>query len=91
MLLCVFATSYYVVAVNQADSFTQPMNKVGATYFTVAVFSTVGFGDITAKTDLARSRTGADPAHHRPGAALRRLRDRVKATGTQQSNQHARP
>jgi voltage-gated potassium channel len=55
LLLCVFATCYYVVGVNQADSFTQPMNKVGAMYFTVTVFSTVGFGDITAKTDLARS------------------------------------
>ena len=31
------------------------MNKVGAMYFTVSVLSTVGFGDITAKTDLARS------------------------------------
>ena len=55
MLLCVFATCYYVVGVYQADSFTQPMNKVGAMYFTVTVFSTVGFGDITAKTDLASS------------------------------------
>jgi hypothetical protein len=27
---------------------------VGAFYFTVSVFSTVGFGDITPKTDLAR-------------------------------------
>jgi voltage-gated potassium channel len=55
LLLCVFATSYYVVGVTQVDSFTQSMNKVGAMYFTVTVFSTVGFGDITAKTDLARS------------------------------------
>jgi len=31
------------------------MKKIDAMYFTVTVFSTVGFGDITAKTDLARS------------------------------------
>jgi subtilase family serine protease len=31
------------------------MDKVDALYFTVTVFSTVGFGDITAKTDLART------------------------------------
>ena len=31
------------------------MDKIGALYFTVTVFSTVGFGDITAKTDLART------------------------------------
>ena len=55
LLLCIFAGCYYVVGVTQADSFTQPMNKVGAMYFTVTVFSTVGFGDITAKTDLART------------------------------------
>ncbi len=54
-MLCVFAASYYVVGLTQADSFTQSMNKVGAMYFTVTVFSTVGFGDITPKTDLARN------------------------------------
>jgi hypothetical protein len=43
------------VGVTQVDSFTHRMNKVGAMYFTVTVFSTVGFGDITAKTDLART------------------------------------
>ena len=31
------------------------MDKIGAMYFTVTVFSTVGFGDITAKSDLART------------------------------------
>ncbi|HEY7812742.1 MAG TPA: potassium channel family protein [Nakamurella sp.] len=55
LLLCVFASAYFVIGLSQVDSFTQPMNKVGAMYFTVTVVSTVGFGDITAKTDLARS------------------------------------
>jgi voltage-gated potassium channel len=55
LLLCIFAACYYVVGATQVDSFTQAMSKVGAMYFTVTVFSTVGFGDITAKTDLARS------------------------------------
>lgn len=54
-LLSVFAAGYYVVGLTQVDSFTQSMNKVGAMYFTVTVFSTVGFGDITPKTDLARN------------------------------------
>jgi hypothetical protein len=31
------------------------MDKIDAMYFTVTVFSTVGFGDITAKSDLART------------------------------------
>jgi voltage-gated potassium channel len=30
------------------------LTRSSALYFTVTVFSTVGFGDITAKTDVAR-------------------------------------
>jgi len=35
-------------------SFTAPLTRTDALYFTVTVFSTVGFGDITAKTETAR-------------------------------------
>lgn len=35
-------------------SFSEPLTEVGALYFTVAVLSTVGFGDIAALTDAAR-------------------------------------
>jgi voltage-gated potassium channel len=31
-----------------------PLTRTDALYFTVTVFSTVGFGDITAKTETAR-------------------------------------
>ena len=55
LLLVVFAAVYYLTGQTQPDSFTQPMDKIDAMYFTVTVFSTVGFGDITAKTDLART------------------------------------
>ena len=55
LLLVVFAAVYYLTGLTQPDSFTQPMDKIDAMYFTVTVFSTVGFGDITAKTDLART------------------------------------
>jgi hypothetical protein len=37
-----------------AAAFTQPLTKTDALYFTVTVFSTVGFGDITAKSEIAR-------------------------------------
>jgi len=43
-----------VMATISAGSFSQPMTRTNALYFTVTVFSTVGFGDITAKTDPAR-------------------------------------
>jgi voltage-gated potassium channel len=37
-----------------ADSFSEPLTRTDALYFTITVFSTVGFGDITAKTEPAR-------------------------------------
>ena len=37
-----------------AASFTEPLTRADALYFTVTVFSTVGFGDITAKSETAR-------------------------------------
>jgi len=55
LLLVVFAAVFYLTGQAQVDSFTQPMKKIDAMYFTVTVFSTVGFGDITAKSDLART------------------------------------
>jgi voltage-gated potassium channel len=52
--LLLFASTYFVLERNAAASFTQPMTRTDALYFTVTVFSTVGFGDITAKSEIAR-------------------------------------
>jgi hypothetical protein len=54
LLLIVFASAYYLIQNGDPDSFTQSLSKTDALYFTITVFSTVGFGDITAKTELAR-------------------------------------
>ncbi len=54
LLLIVFASAYYLIQNADANSFTQPLSKTDALYFTITIFSTVGFGDITAKTELAR-------------------------------------
>ena len=43
----VFASTYFVMERVSAANFTQPLTRTGALYFTVTVFSTVGFGDIT--------------------------------------------
>jgi voltage-gated potassium channel len=37
-----------------SGNFSQPLTHTDALYFTVTVFATVGFGDITAKTEAAR-------------------------------------
>jgi hypothetical protein len=54
LFILLFAAAYVIMARLSAGSFSQPLNHTDALYFTVTVFSTVGFGDITAKTDTAR-------------------------------------
>ena len=54
LFLLLFAATYVVLDTDSASNFSQPLTRTDALYFTVTVFSTVGFGDITAKTELAR-------------------------------------
>jgi voltage-gated potassium channel len=54
LFLILFASTYLVMAALSAHNFSQPMNHTDALYFTVTVFATVGFGDITATADTAR-------------------------------------
>jgi voltage-gated potassium channel len=54
LFLLLFAATYVVLAALAHGSFTQPMTHTNALYFTVTVFATVGFGDITAQTATAR-------------------------------------
>ena len=49
-----FASAYVVMATISASNFSQPMTRSNALYFTVTVFTTVGFGDITPNTEAAR-------------------------------------
>jgi hypothetical protein len=54
LFLLLFAGTYVVMAAISASNFSEPMTRTDALYFTVTVFATVGFGDITAKTEAAR-------------------------------------
>ncbi|HUK70542.1 MAG TPA: potassium channel family protein [Streptosporangiaceae bacterium] len=52
--LLLFAVTYVVLAALSAANFGGHLTHTDGLYFTVTVFSTVGFGDITAKTETAR-------------------------------------
>jgi hypothetical protein len=54
LFLLLVASAYLVIAAQSAGSFSQRLTHTDALYFTVSVFVTVGFGDITAKTEAAR-------------------------------------
>ena len=54
LVLLLFAGTYVVMATHSASNFGEHLTHTDALYFTVTVFSTVGFGDITAKTEAAR-------------------------------------
>lgn len=54
LFLLLFASAYVVMERLAPASFTQPLTHTDALYFTVTVFTTVGFGDITARTEAAR-------------------------------------
>jgi hypothetical protein len=53
-LLVVFAATYSVISHGRPDSFSEPLTRTDALYFTLTVFATVGFGDIAPRTDAAR-------------------------------------
>jgi hypothetical protein len=54
LLVILFAIVYVSMAVANPLSFSEPLSKVAGLYFTITVLATVGFGDITPKTDAAR-------------------------------------
>jgi voltage-gated potassium channel len=54
IFLLQFAASYFIMGRISAANFSEPMTRTDALYFTVTVFATVGFGDITATSQGAR-------------------------------------
>jgi voltage-gated potassium channel len=54
LFLLLFSGAYVVMAAVSAGNFGEKLTHTDALYFTVTVFTTVGFGDITAKSEGAR-------------------------------------
>lgn len=54
LFLLLFAASYVAMSAMSGSNFDGRLTHTDGLYFTVTVFSTVGFGDVTAKTQAAR-------------------------------------
>jgi voltage-gated potassium channel len=57
LFLVLFAGAYVVLSGTDPDAFTEPISRVDGLYFVVTVFATVGFGDISPLSELARTLT----------------------------------
>jgi hypothetical protein len=55
LLVLTFAATYVVVDHNSPGSFTEALSRLDAAYLSVTILATVGFGDITPVSDVARS------------------------------------
>jgi hypothetical protein len=54
MVVLLFATTYFVTGDRDPSTFSEPMTRIDSLYFTMTVFATVGFGDITPVAEGAR-------------------------------------
>ncbi|GAA4924369.1 ion channel [Actinomycetospora succinea] len=54
LFLLLFAATYTAVSAARPDNFSEALTRIDALYFTVTVFATVGFGDITPLSQGAR-------------------------------------
>jgi len=54
LFLLLFAATYAVLSASDPGAFTENLTRVDSLYFVITVFATVGFGDITPVTDVAR-------------------------------------
>ena len=54
IFLCAYASIYLGISQVDSNTFNTQLTHMSALYFTVVTFGTVGYGDISANTDLAR-------------------------------------
>ena len=54
VFLIIFATIYLAMAQAVATTFSEPLDKISALYFTITTLGTVGYGDITPVSPAAQ-------------------------------------
>jgi voltage-gated potassium channel len=54
LFLVLFAAIYIRIADLDGSAFSEPLSRTDSLYYTITVFSTVGFGDIVPRAELAR-------------------------------------
>lgn len=54
LFLLLFAGTYFLVEHSTPGSFSEPMTKTDSLYFTLTTFTTVGYGDIVARSQTGR-------------------------------------
>jgi hypothetical protein len=54
LFLLIFAAVYQLLSGSDPNAFSAPLSRTDSLYFVITVFATVGFGDITAVSQLAR-------------------------------------
>jgi len=54
LFIAIFSAIYVIIEGDSPGSFSEPIDHFTAAYFTLTVLATVGFGDITAVSDIAR-------------------------------------
>ncbi|MFJ8505645.1 potassium channel family protein [Streptomyces avermitilis] len=54
LFILLFATAYWLMERSAPNTFSESLSRTDALYFAMTVFSTVGFGDITPRSEPAR-------------------------------------
>ncbi|GAA3205823.1 potassium channel family protein [Actinocorallia longicatena] len=59
LYLLLFASAHCVMENSDVSAYSEPLSRLDALYFTITVFSSVGFGDVAPRTEPARTLTMA--------------------------------